>query len=439
MRFQLAMLCLVLAVVSGACKKAPVMGQKQAKAAATDQLVNLPQGASLASFKANVYEPILQHYCGSCHATTFAGSKVEDAHNNFLLRVGFDKFSGVDQTPVVLKMKQSHNCWEGQTSKCVDALTNAIDLWLLDLEAAGYKPTPAVYPIATRPVALTDAKLTTIAFDSTQYARAGVDTATLAEPFAKGSNDIDGAIETYVMGKAGTTAITAVNQAQATQAVTFNVDVKTPGTYQVWARVKTLDAAKNGFFIRINNANVVFNTPVTGDTWKWVQLTRIQNMEPVPITMDVGAAAVVPIPILFRAAEAKINMIVLTRKIGEFDGEQFANRYMDISVDLPIPGARIIATIWEKTTEVGKRSLGVKELRIDSSRPIHVKTIYPLINGLFHLNHGTYTLVDTVAGGSTDRTKQVIQTGGSTSTTWIADLTKDQISFAFEAIAEAPP
>jgi hypothetical protein len=169
-----------------------------------------------------------------------------------------------------------------------------------------------------------------------------------------------------------------------------------------------------------------------------VQLTRNQNNQQQPITIQVAAPAVVPVPILFRAPEAKINFNALTQKTNEFDGEQFANQFFDIAVDLPIAGAKIIATVWEKTTEEGKRSLGVKELRIESPKPIRVKTIYPLINGLFHANHGTYTLVDTIAGGSNERRQQVINTGGSNSSTWLADIKNDELSFAFEMLEEIP-
>jgi hypothetical protein len=436
---QFHSLIIMIGLLFTACQKPPKMAKTRSEANPGDTILpGVPPQVSTESFRLNVYEPILQPYCQSCHATTFVDSELEVAHGNFLPRVAFDKFTGVDQTPVVQKLRQAHNCWEGETQKCVTAMADAISLWLLDLEAAGFKPTPPSYPYKTPSIALATAIPTTVAIDGTQYAGAGVDTASVAEPFTTGADDIDGALKTYAMGRAGTAPIANVNQAQAGQAVTFNVDVKTAGTYQIWARVKTPSAQSNGFFARINNANVAFNTPVTDAVWKWVRLTRVQNNNEQPITLQVAAPAVVPVPILFRAPEAKINYIALTQKTDEFDGEQFANQFLDIAIDLPIPGAKIIATVWEKTVEEGKRSLGVRELRIESPKPIRIKTIYPLINGLFHANHGTYTLVDTVAGGSAEREKQVISTGGSTATTWLADITKDEISFAFEVLEEVP-
>lgn len=434
------LLITAFSLIFAACQKAPKMSDKNRDDGGVGPGIlptDLPT-ESLESFRLNVYEPILQPYCEECHAQTFVDSNINNAHTQFLGRVAFNKFTGVEQTPVVLKMKQSHNCWEGETKKCVDTLSQAIELWLLDLDAGGFKPSPPSYPYKTQPVPLSLAVPTAVEINSTQYAGAGVETATIAEPFAKGTDDIDGAIASYAMGKAGTAPIAQVGQAQATQAVTFNVDVKAPGTYQVWARVKTPNAASNGFFARINNANVVFNTPVTDVAWKWVQLTRNQNNQVQPITIQVNAPAMTPVPILFRNPGAKINFIALTQKTTGFDGEQFSNQFFDIPVDLPIPGAKIIATVWEKTTEEGKRSLGVKELRIESPKPIRVKTIYPLINGLFHANHGSYTLVDTIAGGSAERRQQIINTGGSNASTWLADIKKDELSFAFEILEEIP-
>ncbi len=434
--FLIGAICLVFT----ACQKAPKMSDKNHDESKTpgETIPGLPETTSVESFKSNLYEPILEPYCQECHSGTFADSNLDAAHQKFLSRVAFDKFTGVEQTPVVLKMKQSHNCWEGENKKCVDTVSQAIDRWLLDLNSAGFKPSPPSYPYKSKPVLFTTAVPTTVAVDSMQYAGAGVETATLAEPFAKAADDIDGSLLSYAMGKAGTAPIANVNQAQAAQAVTFNVDVKTAGTYQIWGRVKTPTAQSNGFFARINNANVAFDTPVTDAAWKWVQLTRNQNNQRQPITIQVAAPAVVPVPILFRSPGAKINFIALTQKADAFDGEQFANQFFDIAVELPIPGAKIIATVWEKTTEEGKRSLGVKELRIESPKPIRVKTIYPLINGLFLANHGTYTLVDTIAGGSTERRQQVINTGGSNSSTWLADIKKDELSFAFEVLEEIP-
>jgi hypothetical protein len=46
------------------------------------------------------------------------------------------------------------------------------------------------------------------------------------------------------------------------------------------------------------------------------------------------------------------------------------------------------------------------------------------------MNYGTYTLVDTVAGGNGERNAQVIRTGGATSSTWLTDIRVDQLKWS---------
>jgi hypothetical protein len=403
-----------------------------------DALADIPMDVSLASFKANLYEPLLEPYCASCHHTTFVESDIEKAHLAFLSRSDFDKFAGIEQTLPVQKMKQAHNCWDGSTKTCVDTMTAQMNLWLKDLEANGYKPKPVVYPNATGDVMLASAAPITLTIPP-EYAFGGVDTATLAAPFTMATDDVDGAIKAYATTPAGTAR---ANNANVAQAITWNMDIKAPGNYFVWARVKTEADTGNEFFFRANNgAATAFIAPVTGkDTWKWAQMFVVQNNNVTtnPFTFNVAAAGTIPVSIIFREATAKINQLVLTTK-PDFNGDQFTRTFMDITVPLTVPGvtdAKIVATVWEQTVEEGKRSLGVKELKIVSPVPLRVKGIYPLINGIYSANHGTYTLVDTVAGG-TDPAQQVISTGGSTATTWLADLKVDKLSFAFDVLEVA--
>ncbi len=138
--FLIGAICLVFT----ACQKAPKMSDKNHDESKTpgETIPGLPETTSVESFKSNLYEPILEPYCQECHSGTFADSNLDAAHQKFLSRVAFDKFTGVEQTPVVLKMKQSHNCWEGENKKCVDTVSQAIDRWLLDLTSAGFEPSP---------------------------------------------------------------------------------------------------------------------------------------------------------------------------------------------------------------------------------------------------------------------------------------------------------
>lgn len=398
----------------------------------------LPMELSLASFKANVYDPLVHPYCNECHATSFGSDDLTKAHNEFLARAGFNRYSGLEQTLPVLKMKESHNCWEAEVKTCVGLMTDKMKLWLGDLESAGFKPKGITYPHTSGQVALT--AITPMVLPIPQeYVGAGIDKATqpLPAPFTMGTNDVDGAIKVFATSPPATARLNAANAAQA---ITFTMDAKVAGTYFVWARVKTLADANNEFFIQANAAAAVaFAPPVTGkDAWKWAQVTVTANNVTTPFSFNVAAPGPQTMRVLFREGGASINYLVITTK-PDFNGDQFANNFFDIQVPLTVPGAdgaKISATVWEKTTAEGKKSLGVKELKIISPVPLHVKTIYPLINGLFSANNGTYTLVDTIAGGP-DPAKAVISTGGSTASTWLTDIAVDKLSFAFEVLEVA--
>jgi len=407
-------------------------------------VTDIPMEVSLASFKANLYEPVLKPFCADCHHTTFVEDDVSKAHLAFLSRSDFDKFAGIDQTLPVLKMKQAHNCWDGATKTCIDMMTDKMKLWLADLEANGYKPKPVVYPNATGDILMNTAAPIALTIP-TDYAFAGLTGATLTG-YTLATDDVDGAIKNYATSPAAARAGNAPNAANpAVPFITFTLDAKVAGTYFVWARVKTAADTSNELWVSptAGAAFASFISPVTGaDTWKWSQMFQAAANATVPtanpFTFNVAAPGPIQLRVAQREGAVKINQLVITTK-ADFNGDQFTRTFMDITVPLKVAGvegAKIVATVWEQTMEEGKRSLGVKELKIVSPVPLHVKGIYPLINGLYSSNHGTYTLVDTVAGGP-DLTKEVITTGGSTASTWIADLKADKISFAFDVIEVA--
>jgi uncharacterized protein affecting Mg2+/Co2+ transport len=134
-----------------------------------------------------------------------------------------------------------------------------------------------------------------------------------------------------------------------------------------------------------------------------------------------------------------VNYVVLSSR-PDANLEQFVTSYKDVSVDISsVAGskAKIVARIWEQSQEEGQsKAVGVSHLRIESAKPLQVKGIRPLVNGIFIKSHATYLFVDTTAGGS-ELSDQIIDTGGTTATTFLADITKDLLSFSFEEIGPA--
>jgi len=406
---------------------------------------DVPMQASLASFSANVYEPILGRYCSNCHAETFAAApgadgtspSLEKNHAEFLKRSNFNAFAGVDHTLPVTKMDYKtggHNCWESEPKKCYDKMTLAMNAWLKDLSDAGYKPKPIQYPNTTETVALASAAPATVVVDSNNYVAMGVDKATLAAPFTMATDDGDGPIKAYAMSP--DTTAPGGNNANQAQSITFNMDIKQAGTYYLWMRVKTKAAANSRFFAQAGAGAIVQVNPGATTDWKWVQATTVANNVTTPYSLAVAAPGPQPVRVFYRDPGARINQVVLTQRKDDFNGDQFVYEYKEIKVPLKVAGAdgaSIVATVWEQTKSEGKKSLGVTSLKIMSPVPLKVKNIKPLINGLFYSNHATYTIVDTVAGGPNPE----IKTGGSTASTWLADIAVDKLSFSFETIEVA--
>lgn len=396
---------------------------------------DFPNEASVISFQENIYKPILKPYCSSCHAQAFASDLIEEAHTNFLKRVELSKFTNTSETHLVDKLRHNHNCWLDSAKKCAGAMEDAIDLWLADLQKLGFTPSAETFNIETAEIAFLDAKEVGISIDSNQYAWASVDQAILQAPFSKKSLANDGRITSYAVAL-GEPVLEGINAlavfADSSKSVSFAFDVKRPGSYSVWARISTPKSDMNGFFIGINDQTLEFNTPVTGeDSWKWVQLAEtLEDDSTQPVLLEIDSPGKIQVPIIFRANGAKISYLVLNQKADEFDGEQFVAPYREIRLPLPLPDAFIIATVWE----LASNGIGVRDLRIESPRALHVKAIHPLINGVFHRSHGAYTQVDSVIGGSSDRDQQIIKTGGSLSTTLRADIKVDRLSFAFEIL-----
>ncbi len=405
--------------------------------------VPFPAEVSLSSFRQNIYEPLLKPYCRSCHSETFVSDPIAVAHSNFLTRMELNKFSNTSETLLVDKLRHNHNCWLDTGAKCASAMSDAIDLWLADLLKAGYKPSPELFAIQTAEIPFFGGQAIDIPIDDQQYAAASVEQAVLKTPFIKLPLTKEGRIKSYAVGQGGSSLDeeASILFADPSQTITFELDVKTSGSYSVYARVNTPKSDMNGFFISVNDQTLDFPTPITGeDSWKWVQLTETLDDDTTqPVLVVVETPGKVQIPVIFKANGAKISYLVLNRKADEFNGEQFIVPYREIRVPLPVADSFLIATVWEPISAgKDKTYVGVRDLRIESPRPLHVKGIHPLINGVYYRNHGAYLLVDTVAGGSRERDKQLIQTGGSLSTTWIADLAVDRLSFAFDALEVSP-
>lgn len=391
-----------------------------------------PSAPSLTAYKTHVYEPVIATYCIGCHDSTFAAADIEAAHKAFLKRMNFDQFNGIDNSLPVVKMKQGHNCWDAKAQTCVTAMSAAIGLWLKDLEANGYVPVKTSFKANSTQVIMQEAAVPVRLPIPIEYVTAGLDSAIVAAPFVK-SEDSDGPIKFSAAAPADTKRLNAANNAQA---ITFNLDVKSIGNFYVWIRAKTPAATSKQFFVQLGDGPIVpLIMPVTGNEWKWFQVMRVANNVSSPYAVNIATMGQVSGKVFFSEGGAAIDQFAITSK-DDFNGGLISNQYYEIAVPLNIPGvtgATIIATVWEQTTGLDKKSLGVKQLRVDSPLPLHVKGIYPLFNDEYHQNQNSYKDIDVVAGGP-DASKSLLTAPTDSAAIWLVDFTKDKLSFGFDTL-----
>lgn len=412
---------------------------------------NFPVEVSLQAYKKNLYESIVEPNCAKCHHTEdnltleasheyMLGSLVSGDENDNGLIV----FKAPKQSVFFKRVESNHNC---VSENCkVDIVESAIKKWAEEIEKAGYKIEFPKYDNQTDDVSISQAKPIEISIDASEYAFASAAQATGAGTMATpGSGSGDGKLDQYFESEPLGNPLAQGDAAAGT--VEFPVEISTAGTYFLQARMNVPNDNENQmFFIVEQNGQQVFNSSEptfesSGDAWVW-NLVRDQNAN--DDDDDAAAIALEAGPATIRVQEGtggtKVSYVVLTTR-PDPNLEQFVTQYYDIAVDISkvsgVANSKIVATIWKKAQEEAEvKAVGVSNLRIQSSKPLKVKGIKPIIGKLFDPSHSTFTVVDTVAGGS-DPAKQNIDTGGASGSTWIADFSKDSLGFAFDEIGPA--
>jgi hypothetical protein len=406
-----------------------------------------PVQASLTAFEEQIYKPYYEsNNCAGCHEV----HKVKEESHAYTVGslltgdsndAGLIFFQAPEFSELYTRVLQKHNC--GSDDCTAEKVLAAINKWKAAIEATGYEiPLPS-YPNTSEQSALSSAVDVNLSFNEQDVvaiaAGSGAGTGGFATPQ---TNDVDGKVKTYI----GTAArANPFNQGAAGAASTvLSSQVNVAGDYYVWMRVKIASADANQMFVSAsNNGNAVgaFGNvqraldPTGDDTWAWRQLMD-RDGEPLVASLTPGPFE---LSLQEETGGVNVNYVVLSSR-PDANLEQFVTSYKDVSVDISsVAGskAKIVARIWEQSQEEGQsKAVGVSHLRIESAKPLQVKGIRPLVNGIFIKSHATYLFVDTTAGGS-ELSDQIIDTGGTTATTFLADITKDLLSFSFEEIGPA--
>ncbi len=132
------------------------MDSKSPSIVAEEARTNL---AASAEFLKEIYQPIFQPYCQTCHEGTFASSSPEEAYNAFLERMKIDSFNGLKSNTFIVKMRQGHNCWLELRKQCVEAVQGSIETWLENIKKAGIHTTQRRFGVQTKAVAMLNSEL----------------------------------------------------------------------------------------------------------------------------------------------------------------------------------------------------------------------------------------------------------------------------------------
>lgn len=390
---------------------------------------------SLAHFTTYVYEPIVLKNCmnSSCHHREEHHIDAQTSHDYFLQNARAD-FTDIKLSVAVERVDKGHNCWSDDCGADGEELLEGFQAWLDNLVEDGYKiPEQEFGAKAKEQVEFAGAAVHSLNLDPTQYMGGPISMATTTLGFgtAMPIEGGDGALEEYVGAPAGQD----LQQGDANAGTAaFTVDIPAAGDYYVWARVMFPGDDQNSFFVTDGTNNFQFEGDPSADTWAWRQLMNNDpdDLQPQAVTFAAG-----PQTITFAQAEggARLSYVLVTPLLDP-NTEILSEKLYDVEVDISdVAGtdATMIATIWEKAQgEDQTKTIGVKELRVVSDKPLKIKGIYPLINGRFELNHATYTAVDGTFGSPEG---QVVDTGGALGTSWLSEFGKDTLGFAFDSIS----
>lgn len=402
-----------------------------------------PAQVSLTAYTNLIYEPLIAPNCSGCHDQHPYHKSAEESHEHSAARylqnddtIARFLFETPKESQIIRKIATNHNC---AAENCTtEFLLDAMDQWVEELEATGWKVPEIVYPNVSENVAINTAQRAAVPYDTSVYLAApaseGMATGGFATP---ATDDPDGPITSYVSTPLGQDIANQGDPNAST--VSFNFDVVTPGDYYLWMRVKLSESTQeNAFFVTVGNTNIDWSVATTDQDWLWRSLVDEDTMLAAPAANL--PAGPVTVTVQQRVGGSKLNYVMLTSAL-DANKDLFSKDYHDLEMDISSlagTNAKLIATVYGENQGPDEVNVvGIHKLRIESDKPLRVKGIKPLVNGVFSPSNSTYTAVDTVVGGSANYEDQVIETGGASGSIILASWEKDKLSFSFESIEVA--
>ncbi len=349
--------------------------------------------------------PHLKTYCGECHGKNqpplFAQNDKKLAHNAIIESLKVD-FKNIGNSRIVLRASNDkHQCKDDECVKYAQVFTDGITAWVEKINAEEEGPKlPAT--AARKFTDATDGILKANNPPGVIYLEAekGVVKAPMVAVAAE--NAIGGSyIHTPVGAINQDNAVTAATQA-ALGTLTFQIDVKVAGAYQVFGRVGSPIATTNGFYLKVDGGALqTWQFPQTNDDLIWDKADPVVAVgAPISFNLTAGAHT---FEVRQRRGRARIDAIVLSNdplinpeNVSPGD-EAIKKITYDIGDVSGVPGAKLHVYIADYSENAYIFRNPTIELPADAK--IKVKNMKLLINGNFLPQHATYTVVDSEVTG----------------------------------------
>lgn len=387
-----------------------------------------PGNVSVQAFSTTVH-PITRMYCINCHGSfqqpLHAVADVTQAHDAVVdaFKVNFNNPS---QSRMVAKLRdESHNCWSANCSADASQMETAIIAWKTELEAAGGTDggsgtTNSLETVESR--ALIEELDPDNAMDNGTIV-VEAQSASLVAPMVQATaNNVD-----YIWVPNGNGGNLGNNNAAAGRGfLTFDTSIS--DSYKIYALVDAPNGQDNSFHMKVDNGNYQEWHIEETMGFEWREVTNTANFNPVDFFIPAGNGHV--LDVRQREDGTKISRVVITNdpnvNLNDVSNAVIATITYDIS---SIVGT--MATFSIDVQEYDMYSYKLANPTITSAARIRVKSVKPLINGVYNPQHATYTLVDTTTLGGT-----VVLSNRALIALKDQGPMIDRLSFAFEILEQ---
>jgi hypothetical protein len=383
--------------------------------------------------------PHLKQYCGECHGKNqpplFAQDNKKLAHDVILESNKVD-FKHVENSRIVQRVASDrHQCKDEDCTIAAKAFTEGINGWVAKINAEEEGP---VLPLTTN-LKFTDANDGILKADNPPgviYLEAETGTVKAPMVAVAAPNAIKGSyIHTPVGAINQNNAVTAATQ-ETLGTLTFQIDVKVAGAYQVFGRVGSPIATTNSFYIKADNGALqTWQFPQTNDDLIWDKADPVvATGTPISFNLTAGPHT---FEVRQRRGRARIDALILTNDPlispdNVSTGDEAIKRISyDIGDISGVPGAKLHVFVADYSANA--YVFRNPTIELPGGAKVKVKNMKLLINGRYLPQHATYTVIDTEAAGP----ENILSTSALVALKDKGNA-DDEFSFEFEVLTKIP-